>query len=81
MTLFDIMAVLLGLSAAFGFVNHRFIGLPHTIGLVVMAMTASIAVIVVDLIVPANALTVDTKPCISAAPCAQRCAPSTFKTR
>jgi CPA1 family monovalent cation:H+ antiporter len=52
MTLFDIVAVLLGLSAVFGFINYRFIGLPHAIGLVVMAMTASLAVILVDFAVP-----------------------------
>jgi len=53
MTVFDIAAVLLGLSAVFGFLNHRFLRLPHTIGLVVMALTSSGVVVLVDLVFPA----------------------------
>ncbi len=53
MTIFDIIAVLLGLSAAFGFINHRFLKLPHTIGLVVMALASSGVVVLIDLVFPA----------------------------
>ena len=52
MTLFEIGAMLLGLSAVFGFINHYWIRLPHTIGLVLMALAASGFVILADLLVP-----------------------------
>ncbi|MBT3396600.1 MAG: sodium:proton antiporter, partial [Alphaproteobacteria bacterium] len=42
-----------GLSALFGYVNHRVLKLPHTIGLVVVALAASLAIIGYDLISPA----------------------------
>ncbi len=54
LSIFDIMAVLLTLSAVFGYINHRFLRLPHTIGLVVIALAASGAIIVYDLLVPAS---------------------------
>ena len=53
MTLLDILAVLLGLSAVFGFLNHHFLKLPHTIGLVVIALAASAGVVLMDLLIPA----------------------------
>ncbi len=46
--LFDIMAMLLALSAFFGWINHTFIRLPHTIGLLVMALAASLVLIAAD---------------------------------
>jgi CPA1 family monovalent cation:H+ antiporter len=52
MTLFEIGAMLLGLSAVFGFINHYWIRLPHTIGLVLMALAASGMVIFADFLVP-----------------------------
>ncbi|MFQ5695607.1 MAG: cation:proton antiporter, partial [Terriglobia bacterium] len=52
MTLFDIVAILLCLSAGFGYLNHRTLRLPHTIGLVVIAMASSLALVIVDLLVP-----------------------------
>ena len=52
MNIFDIAAVLIGLSALFGFINYRYLGLPHTIGLVVMAMVSSLVIIGFDLIAP-----------------------------
>lgn len=53
MHLFDIAAVLIGLSAVFGYVNHRILKLPHTIGLVLIALAASLAVIGIDYAIPA----------------------------
>ena len=53
MTIFDIIAVLLGLSAVFGYLNHRFLHLPHTIGLVIMALASSGVVVLIDLVFPA----------------------------
>ena len=52
MTLFDIIAVLLGLSALFGYINHRVLRLPHTIGLIVIALVASGVIVVLDLLAP-----------------------------
>lgn len=50
--LLDLVALLLGLSALFGYLNHKIIRLPHTIGLVVMALAASLAVMAVDWAIP-----------------------------
>jgi len=52
MSIFSISAVLVGLSALFGYINHRFLRLPHTIGLVVIALAASLSIIGYDLIDP-----------------------------
>lgn len=52
MTIFDTAAVLLALSALFGWLNHRFFRLPHTIGLVIIAFAASLGVIAIDLAWP-----------------------------
>ena len=52
MSIFSIGAILVGLSALFGFINHRFLHLPHTIGLVVIALLASLSIIGLNLIVP-----------------------------
>ncbi len=52
MSIFSIAAILVGLSALFGYINHRFLRLPHTIGLVVIALVASLSIIAFDLIEP-----------------------------
>ena len=52
MSIFSIGAILVGLSAFFGYFNYRVLRLPHTIGLVVIALFASLATIVLDLIQP-----------------------------
>ena len=52
MSIFTIGAILVGLSALFGYINHRFLHLPHTIGLVVIALVASLSIIGFDLIEP-----------------------------
>ncbi len=54
LSLFEISALLLTVSAFFGWLNNRFIGLPHTIGLLLMALLASLALIGYDLLVPAS---------------------------
>jgi CPA1 family monovalent cation:H+ antiporter len=53
---FDLIAVLLVLTAAFGWINHRLIRLPHTIGLLVMGLGASLVLIAVELAFPDIAL-------------------------
>jgi len=51
-TVFEVSAFLIGLSAVFGCLNHQFLRVPHTIGLVLMALAASLTVISIDLVVP-----------------------------
>ena len=50
--LFDLAAILLTLAAAFGYLNHRWLKLPHTVGLVVIALLASLGVLALDLMAP-----------------------------
>jgi CPA1 family monovalent cation:H+ antiporter len=52
MTLLDILAVLLTLSALFGSLNENFFRLPHTVGLVAIALVASLAVVLVQFAFP-----------------------------
>jgi CPA1 family monovalent cation:H+ antiporter len=54
MSIFEIGAILIGLSAAFGYLNHRFLRLPHTIGLVMIALAASLVIILVEVLSPAS---------------------------
>lgn len=42
MSIFEIAATLISLSALFGYLNYRFLKLPHTIGLVVIALALSL---------------------------------------
>jgi CPA1 family monovalent cation:H+ antiporter len=48
----NLAAALLTLSAVFGYVNHRWLKFPHTIGIVVIALFASLGTIAVDIVVP-----------------------------
>ncbi len=43
--LLDLAALLLTLAALFGYVNHRFVGLPTTIGIMVITMVMSLAMV------------------------------------
>ncbi len=52
MTIFEIAALLLGLSAAFGHINHKLLKLPHTIGLVIIALMASGFIIAANFLFP-----------------------------
>ena len=52
MNIFTISAILIGLSALFGWLNHRYLRLPHTIGLVVIALVASLSIIGLDYLYP-----------------------------
>jgi len=52
MTIFEISAFLIGLSAVFGYFNHKVLKLPHTIGLVLIALAASMITVGVDLLFP-----------------------------
>lgn len=50
--LFEIIAILITLAALFSYVNHRFLGLPTTIGLMILAMVLSTALIIAGAFVP-----------------------------
>ena len=56
MSVFEIGAFLIGLSAFFGYINHRFLRLPHTVGLVVMALAASLTLILIEFLSPSTQL-------------------------
>ena len=56
MSIFEIGAFLIGLSAFFGYINHRFLRLPHTVGLVVMALAASLSLILIEFLSPRTQL-------------------------
>jgi CPA1 family monovalent cation:H+ antiporter len=50
---FDIVAVLLVLAAGLGYVNHRLLKLPPTVGLMAMTLAASLIVVAVGFVFPA----------------------------
>ncbi len=52
MNSFDAAAALVGLAAILGYLNFRFIGLPHTIGLTIFGALASLALIGIDALFP-----------------------------
>lgn len=49
---FDLASALVVCAAVFGYVNHRFLGLRQTTGLTVMGALASVAVVVIDRVLP-----------------------------
>jgi CPA1 family monovalent cation:H+ antiporter len=51
-SLFNVAAVVLTLAAAFGYVNHRWMKLQQSIGVVVIALFASLGVIALDAVIP-----------------------------
>ena len=52
----DLAAILLTLSALFGWLNHKFIPLPHTIGLLVMSVVVSLLLVSIDVAYPSGHL-------------------------
>jgi CPA1 family monovalent cation:H+ antiporter len=52
LSLLDFSAVLLTLSALFGWLNHKFLPLPHSIGLLVMSVVTSGTLVLIDVIYP-----------------------------
>ncbi len=46
MNLLDLAAILITLAAAFAWVNHRYVGLPTTIGVMALAMAASLLMVI-----------------------------------
>ncbi len=51
-SIFNLVALLITLAAVFGWVNHRWLRLPHSIGLVLIALVVSLALLVVDGLFP-----------------------------
>jgi CPA1 family monovalent cation:H+ antiporter len=49
-SLLDISAVLLTLAALFGYLNHRFVGLPTTIGIMIITMVISLAMVLLGML-------------------------------
>ena len=64
LSLFEIAAMMLVLSALFGWINHAFLKLPHTIGLLIMALVASFVLLGLELVFPAIGLTDTVKSAI-----------------
>jgi CPA1 family monovalent cation:H+ antiporter len=56
MDAFDAAAILIVLAAALGYLNHRVVHLPHTIGLVIMGAVASLAMVGADAVFPGAGL-------------------------
>ncbi len=53
---FNVVALLVSLAAVCGWVNHRWFRLPHTIGLLVIALVASLLALALDAVVPGLAI-------------------------
>ncbi len=56
---FDLFAMLLLLTAAFGWLNQVFFHLPGNIGLLLMGVAAALIVLIVDLLIPGTAIVGD----------------------
>jgi CPA1 family monovalent cation:H+ antiporter len=57
LSIFEIVALLLVLSGAFSWINHVYIKLPHTIGLLIMALAASFVLLGLEVVAPALGIT------------------------
>lgn len=64
LSIFEIAALLLGLSALFGWLNLRVLRLPHTIGLLIMAFASSLALIAIEEALPGLGITTAIKATI-----------------
>lgn len=54
LTVLDAAAVLIVLAAVLGYINHRFLRLPQSVGLTLMGAVSSLAVISIDQLLPAS---------------------------
>ena len=55
-SLFDLIAILLALTASFAWVNHVLLGLPNTIGLLLIGLVASLVLVATELVFPGTAV-------------------------
>ena len=51
-SIFNLIALLVTLAAVFGYINRRWLRFPHTIGLLIIALTVSLIVLLVDAVLP-----------------------------
>lgn len=58
-TPFDAAAILIVLAATLGYLNHRFLRLPQSIGLTIMGAIASLIVVGLDRVMPASSVSHD----------------------
>ena len=52
LSILEMSALLLTLSAALGWINHKFLPMPHTIGLLTMSVAASLIMVGIDAMMP-----------------------------
>lgn len=52
MEIYDIITLIIVLTATFGYINHRFIKLPRTIGIMLISLIASLIVVGIGIIFP-----------------------------
>jgi len=57
LSIFEIASLLLAISAFFGWINHVVLKLPHTIGLLVMALVTSLVLLLAERLFPALSIT------------------------
>lgn len=65
LSIFELVALLLTLSALFGWLNLRFVRLPHTIGLLIMGLGASFILLLAERLIPGVALTASLQKIVS----------------
>ena len=53
LSIINLAAVIITLAALFGYINYRWLGLPHAIGILVIALLTSLATIGIDALIPA----------------------------
>jgi CPA1 family monovalent cation:H+ antiporter len=58
-SIFDVTALLLTLSALFGWLNRRFVRLPHAIGLLVMGLLASLLLVLTEAALPGQQISTE----------------------
>ncbi len=56
MNLFDVIAVLLTLAAVFGYLNHRFLRLEPSVGLLMISLASSLGIMLLHWIFPGLAI-------------------------
>ena len=59
----DLLALLLGLAAIFGYLNHRILRLPLTVGLLLMALLSAVVLIAVGAAFPHLGLKLAIRAC------------------
>ena len=52
LSIFDIVARLLTLTALFAWLNHRYLGLPNNVGLLLTGLAASLVLVALEVLVP-----------------------------